>query len=413
MRVDTHSISAAPSGFAVLLALTVMIACSGGTSKTGSTSASGGVSGTGGSSDSSAGGATASSVQYLYTANGGSNNISGFKINRDGTLTTLSGFPMSTTAPAGKLSAAKQSLLLGGSDNSGVQLALYNIAPGTGQLTLQSSTTSVAGLSGVLDPNAQYAYVPSGSPTTSGTLSGFNVSNGTFTSTPGSPYQFAISGGSNPVFAQMVTVDPDAKFIYMPLNLENQHTPSGWFGVATRNSSDGSIGGFNGYAAGCISAGGMAILPQTGNTLVYSSCVDQSNGQFWIVVVSIDQSTGALTDLGGAWSDPTNTQHIAPLAIDRSGKWLAGVDVQNNIVHIMAINPNGKLTDSNNHDFATGSSPADVAFDFTGKFLYIINGGSNNIGAYAFDPSTGLLTDLPGSPYPTGQAPGALAIAQP
>jgi len=197
------------------------------------------------------------------------------------------------------------------------------------------------------------------------------------------------------------------------LNLQFSGTPTGWFGVVARNSSDGSLNGFNGYQAGCIGAGGMAALPQSSSTLVYSSCVDQFNGAFWISVVKIDQATGALTDLGAAWFDQTNTQAIYALAVDPSGKWLAGADKQNNKVHIMAINSNGSLTDSSNRDFATGTTPVSVAFDVTGKFLYVVNQGSNNVSGYAFDPSTGLLMPLAGSPYAVGQVPNSVAIAQP
>ena len=359
--------------------------------------------------------AKASSPQYLYVANSASSTISGFQISTIGTLTPLPGFPMGTTIPAGNLSAAKHSLLLGGSNNSGTtQLGLYNIAHATGQLTFKSSTASVMSPLGLLDPSAQYAYVPDGTPSTTGTLIGFNLGNGTFSPTPGSPYQYAISGGSNPVFAQRLLIDPDNKFIYMPLTLQFSHTPAAWFGVVARNSADGSLNNFNGYQAGCIGAGGMAAaVPQSGTTWVYSSCVDQFSGLFWIDLVSIDQSTGALTDLGGAWQDVTNTQDIAAIAIDLSGKWLAGADLQNNKVHIMAINSNGSLTDSSNHDFPTGTTPVSVAFDITGKFLYVVNQGSNNVSGYAFDPTTGLLTPLAGSPYTVGQAPNSLAIAQP
>ncbi len=405
MKMRTRCVPAVVCRVAVLVALALTIACSGG-------SANNSAPGTG-TSGTSGGSASSSAAQYLYVANGGSMSISGFQINSNGTLTALSGFPMPTTIPAGHLSAAKHSLLLGGSNNSTSQLGLYNIASGTGKLTFQSSTSSVMAPLGLVDPSAQFSYVPEGTPSINATLSGFAVGGGTFTPTPGSPYQYSVSGGSNPVFAQMLQIDPDDKFIYMPLTLQFSGTPTGWFGVVARNSSDGSLSGFNGYSAGCIGAGGMAAVPESGSTLVYSSCVDQFSGAFWISAVSINQSTGTLTDLGAAWFDQPNTQAIYALAVDPSGKWLAGADKQNNMVHIMAINADGSLSDSSNHDFPTGTNPISVAFDFTGKFLYIANQGSNDVSAYSFDPSTGLLTPLPGSPYTVGQAPGSLAIAQP
>jgi 6-phosphogluconolactonase (cycloisomerase 2 family) len=36
------------------------------------------------------------------------------------------------------------------------------------------------------------------------------------------------------------------------------------------------------------------------------------------------------------------------------------------------------------------------------NFLYVANGGSNNVSAFSIDPATGVLTAVPGSPFPTG-----------
>jgi hypothetical protein len=53
-----------------------------------------------------------------------------------------------------------------------------------------------------------------------------------------------------------------------------------------------------------------------------------------------------------------------------------------------------------------------VVFDLTGKFVYVENLGSYNISACASNPTTGALTPVPGSPFPTAVAPVEISIAK-
>ena len=43
-----------------------------------------------------------------------------------------------------------------------------------------------------------------------------------------------------------------------------------------------------------------------------------------------------------------------------------------------------------------------IAVDPTGKFLYVVNGGSSTVSAYTINASTGALTPVSGSPFDTG-----------
>jgi 6-phosphogluconolactonase (cycloisomerase 2 family) len=62
-----------------------------------------------------------------------------------------------------------------------------------------------------------------------------------------------------------------------------------------------------------------------------------------------------------------------------------------------------------NHVFpANGGS---MAFDHTGRFLYMANSMNNTITVYDFDANTGLLTE--GASYATGQSPVSIVVAQP
>jgi len=358
---------------------------------------------------------SSSPAQYMYVGNG-SASIAGFQINNDGTLTPLANFPITTPVTAGDFSAAKHTLLVGGSSSGAqatVQLELFDIAPATGALTFESSTIAPI-WSAVLDPTAQFVYLPGGVSTNNTflTVYGYAVSTGNFTPVPGSPYSLALGNGSNALIGQGVQVDPSGKFVYISAMPEEEHTPSPWSGVAAINA-DGSLSNFTPEPVGCISAADTAVVPQSVGTLVFSSCIDQWSGDYWISAGLINESTGVMTDLGPAWQDPSNTKEITALAADPSGKWLAGLDPKNNVVHIMAISSNGSLTDAADHTVPAGSQPNALSFDKTGRFLYIVNNGSNDMSGFVFDSKTGLVTPIAGSPFPMPQTPGVLVIAQP
>ena len=60
--------------------------------------------------------------------------------------------------------------------------------------------------------------------------------------------------------------------------------------------------------------------------------------------------------------------------------------------------------------FAAGSAPDAVAVDPSGRFAYVANYGSDNISAYAINPTTGALTPVSGSPFAAGDGPTAVAV---
>src|SRR5262249_41802572 len=59
-----------------------------------------------------------------------------------------------------------------------------------------------------------------------------------------------------------------------------------------------------------------------------------------------------------------------------------------------------------------GTEPVALAVDPSGSFLYTANHRSDNISAYRIAPGTGALTPVPGSPFPAGIEPSAIAILQ-
>ena len=70
----------------------------------------------------------------------------------------------------------------------------------------------------------------------------------------------------------------------------------------------------------------------------------------------------------------------------------------------------GALTPVAGSPFPTGLGPQGVTVDPSGRFLYVANLASSNVSAYTIDPATGALTEVAGSPFAAGTAPRTVAI---
>jgi 6-phosphogluconolactonase (cycloisomerase 2 family) len=71
----------------------------------------------------------------------------------------------------------------------------------------------------------------------------------------------------------------------------------------------------------------------------------------------------------------------------------------------------GALTPVAGSPFPTGGSPNSLSFDPTRRFVYVTNGGgSGSVSGYAINAATGVLTALQGSPYPAGTNPKSMAF---
>jgi hypothetical protein len=76
-------------------------------------------------------------------------------------------------------------------------------------------------------------------------------------------------------------------------------------------------------------------------------------------------------------------------------------------ISAFSVDPNiGSLTPVPGSPFPAGANPTAVTADPTGKFLYEVNdkngAHTNDLFAFAVNPSTGVLTPVPGSPFASG-----------
>jgi 6-phosphogluconolactonase (cycloisomerase 2 family) len=96
--------------------------------------------------------------------------------------------------------------------------------------------------------------------------------------------------------------------------------------------------------------------------------------------------------------------------VDPAGKFVYAANVTStNYVASYAIAPSsGTLTLSSTA--VAGSLPLAVTVDPSGQFVYVANQNSGNVAVFTVDAATGALTEVTGSPFPTGSGARSVAI---
>lgn len=115
---------------------------------------------------------------------------------------------------------------------------------------------------------------------------------------------------------------------------------------------------------------------------------------------SLNVSTGALTALASSPISVTGGSSLSEIKIDPTGKYVYVVSEGTDQVYGYSINANdGSLTAIAGSPFDTGIQPQSLAFDATGAFLYVMNvkgdnSGHDSISGYSLNAATGVLTSL-------------------
>ena len=94
------------------------------------------------------------------------------------------------------------------------------------------------------------------------------------------------------------------------------------------------------------------------------------------------------------------------LVIDPSGKYLLITETFDNKVSVYSLG-SGTLTLVGRFD--ADRNPNELTFFPSGEFVYVSN-STGFITAYAFDSTTGSLTEVPGSPFPSGGGVAGLEL---
>lgn len=371
--------------------------------------------------------------QFVYTTNAGSFDLSGFKINQDGSLTAVPGFPVTpprSDAPffSGATSMANigRFLLVPSSDpNAAAGIASYVIDTKIGALALTPQLPSPATdnfrADGpfAVDATRMIVYVGGSwfQAIPNGTTGGIGIgaykvnNNGTLSPLPGSPLHVNLIGA--------LGLDPSHNFLYVASQGQIQSIPL---------NSDGSLGN----PGAPMPLPGALVNPPESEPCVFAlqgSVVVHPSGKFLIAtctgssainVLSVS-ATGQMTVVQ-TLTPPDASSEFTSLALNPAGTLAAATQEATNTIVVFSVDQsNGTLTQI--ASAPAGTRPNSISFDHSGSFLYATNGssvlsknitipGSNNLSGYAIS-TTGTLTPVPNSPVATGTFPRSIVVVQP
>lgn len=338
---------------------------------------------------------------YAYVANYGTNTVSGYSINTTtGAWTAVPGSPFATNAPILPLFVAvdptgKYAYVPGiGSDADHCYVAAYSIEAASGRLTEISGSPFHEGQCWSIAFDPEGRFVYLAE--TPSQVRAFDIrsSQGALTAQI-SVYSFGGEG-----FNLSIIADASGRN-----RLYVANTEIGVYGY-DMTASTGELTLIQGSPfPGAFSPAGLAMDPQS--KFLYATNMEGLDGS--VSAFSVNTASGQLTAITGspfpagdkAWS----------VAVDPSGRfaYVAGKDSDEVIAY--AINPSTGALTFVGSSFSLGTQPYFVAIEPTGKFAYVADHGSDAVSAYAINQSTGALTQLSGSPFSLGAGTQPIGIA--
>jgi 6-phosphogluconolactonase len=311
----------------------------------------------------------------VFVANSGSNSISSYTINADGSLTAVSGSTASGATPMGL----------------------------------------------AIDPAGKFLFVANQE---SSNISVFSINGSSLAAVPGSPFTTVPAGSTsypNGTLPVAVAVSASGKFLYVANQLAN-------FVSAFSIGSTGKLTalGVPFYDVG-TSPSGLAITPNGGFLYVANAgAVSNDISAFAICdnvvnsCTNVNSPDGTLTPVAGS-PFPAGLGPVA-IAFDPNFTFAYVVDKGSNTVSQYAYGTgSGILTPLSPATISTGATPVSIAVRVgaTGTnigstttnptdYVYVANNGAGTVSIYTLATTTGLL-DVSGSPFTTFGQTSAVA----
>jgi hypothetical protein len=287
------------------------------------------------------------------------------------------------------------------------KLATYAIDPSTGALTLVAGSTAVAGptpLALIQIPNSSLAmsisYWNSGGMTTApwdfSTVFAYSVDSSTGIATVlngGSPYtQLASpSSGCNDVggtgITQSLSFTPNGSFGYVN-NVDLPPYPNAGDWQFSWNATTGEPSLVETPLLDCQSPGPVSVEPS--GRFAYIPALNQPTSPTGgaILVYSINQTTGALSETSSTPGPALSLPIVSPVVVDPYGRF--AYQSGPTTIYEFTIDPtSGALTAVPGSPLSTGRA-GEITIDPTGRFLFTTI--ANGVTAFAINPATGALT---------------------
>jgi len=280
-------------------------------------------------------------------------------------------------------------------------VSAYTLDASSGALTAVAGSPFGTGNgpnAAAIDGKGMFLYVANQNfPAGSGSISAYviNAASGVLIPIAGAPF---VADGE----PYGLTVDPTGKFAYITNVFSN--SVSAYTIDAISGAVTPAVG--SPFATGGGEPEGVAVDP-TGKFVYVPNSETNSVSAF-----AINATSGTLTGVAGSpFATGTTPQGVGNVAFDPTGRFVYVSNQNSNTISAYSINAtSGALTPIVGSPFATGSQPTAVAIGPAGKFVYVSNGNSNNISAYTIDATSGALTPMAGSPFATGLFPHCVAI---
>ena len=277
----------------------------------------------------------------------------------------------------------------------------YGIDSKTGALTLMCNTATAV-LGPIAQANNTFVYVlDQGSSTRNAQIFGFLIAHGNsgaLAAITGSPFQLSEGTSGNTT----LVADPLGRFMFVT-NHDNNHVhvlTIGQSGALTEATNSPFLVANPDFIA-INPAGTFAFVPDSvdGNIFIFTL---NSTGQ-----LGNNPASGSPVIIGMG----NNAPHFA--VVHPNGNFL--ITANELTLSSFSIDPNGALTQVGGSPFSPGGAgdsqvaPLTVTLDMSGNFLYVtpvgtVNNGipgftSENIVAFAFDPTAGGMIAVPMSPF--------------
>jgi 6-phosphogluconolactonase (cycloisomerase 2 family) len=127
-----------------------------------------------------------------------------------------------------------------------------------------------------------------------------------------------------------------------------------------------------------------------------------------VLLMQINSATGFITI--GAQTPPEEDYSPTGLALLPSKKFLYVANSRANTISIFNVAPNGTLTLSGTPTPAGGTGPNVAVIDPSGQYLLVTNTFTNNISVFSIDAGTGALSAIAGSPFDANSSPTGILI---
>jgi len=383
----------------VVVSLFVVAGC-GISRNTGNSGSSGG----GGTTGTGTGNSTATEFLYAIENPGAASTVEAFTISSTGTLTSV-GSPLSAGNNANDIVADPSGKFVITGNSSGCcltarrapQLISYTVGS-TGALTQAEQTDfpnqndTLNGL--LLDPTGADVYAASQNVQIEGEVSSFAADR------ISANMSLLQPDPSNTIMPGRMAMHPNGKYLYAAILLRHHYPEQGGYALFLRDPATGTITYTNNlyhssqpltdfYGDTAMALDGQYLLGVTSDSHKIS-------------VWSVNASTGDLmlaSELTG---------NFQGLTVDTTGKFVLAT-LSDGTVSSYTVNADGSLTQAGTAAATAGVNS--IVTDGSGKFVYAENSQSSQIYGFAFDPTTGALTTVPGSPFATSGAPIRMATA--